>query len=166
VPARLWNPALQDHVNNRERVPKHNYLDEGMQRDINRRQVPRSDDDPYQEGNGQEPDAPQPWKPFARTGRGFHFRFFTVLAARLALCQAQRARSMSQRTRLRAPPLDEAPAIGRLSQDYLPASLPINENKGRYIETTMPPTTTPRTTIINGSMAVKRSFTAASTSSS
>jgi hypothetical protein len=31
---------------------------------------------------------------------------------------------------------------------------------------TMPPTMTPRTTIITGSMAVIRSFTAASTSSS
>src|SRR5678816_2100761 len=37
---------------------------------------------------------------------------------------------------------------------------------GRYMEMTMPPTTVPSTTIIAGSMAVIRSPTAASTSSS
>ncbi|MDB4885191.1 MAG: hypothetical protein JWN79_629, partial [Gemmatimonadetes bacterium] len=37
---------------------------------------------------------------------------------------------------------------------------------GRYIATTMPPTTTPRNTIITGSMRLRRLDTAASTSSS
>jgi hypothetical protein len=37
---------------------------------------------------------------------------------------------------------------------------------GRYIDTTMPPTTTPRNTIIIGSSRLKRLLTAASTSSS
>jgi len=37
---------------------------------------------------------------------------------------------------------------------------------GRYIATTMPPTITPRTTIIRGSMSESRAETATSTSSS
>src|ERR1700739_4959919 len=45
-------------------------------------------------------------------------------------------------------------------------SFPISENNGKYIEMTTPPTTTPRNTIITGSNAANRSFTAASTSSS
>jgi hypothetical protein len=45
-------------------------------------------------------------------------------------------------------------------------SLPISTNKGKYMEMTMPPTTRPRTTIIIGSIAANRSFTAESTSSS
>src|SRR5688572_29906311 len=49
---------------------------------------------------------------------------------------------------------------------YLLASSPTSVKIGKYIEITMPPTMTPRTTIIAGSMAVMRSPTAASTSSS
>src|SRR5271157_181553 len=47
-----------------------------------------------------------------------------------------------------------------------PASFPIKLNSGRYMEITTPPTTTPRIRMIIGSMAVSKSPTAASTSSS
>jgi len=49
---------------------------------------------------------------------------------------------------------------------FAPESFPISENSGRYMEMTTPPTTIPRNTIMIGSRAVSRSFTAASTSSS
>src|SRR5258708_17316876 len=52
------------------------------------------------------------------------------------------------------------------NRGYLPANLPISENSGKYIEITTPPTTKPRKTIMTGSRAVSKSFTAASTSSS
>jgi hypothetical protein len=42
----------------------------------------------------------------------------------------------------------------------------IMSKMGRYIATTMPPTITPKKTIINGSMAASNPLTAASTSSS
>ena len=47
-----------------------------------------------------------------------------------------------------------------------PASFPIKLNSGRYMEMTTPPTTTPSMRMIIGSMAVSKSPTAASTSSS
>ena len=49
---------------------------------------------------------------------------------------------------------------------FAPESFPISENSGKYMEMTTPPTTIPRNTIMIGSRAVSRSFTAASTSSS
>src|ERR1700730_18464956 len=54
----------------------------------------------------------------------------------------------------------------RIDRYQCPDNLLINENNGKYIEMTTPPTTTPRKTIMIGSIAVRRSFTAASTSSS
>src|SRR5439155_7709351 len=50
-------------------------------------------------------------------------------------------------------------------EDYL-LNWPTSVKMGMYIEMTIPPTVTPRTTIIAGSSAVMRSPTAASTSSS
>jgi len=45
-------------------------------------------------------------------------------------------------------------------------TVPIMSKIGRYIATIIPPTTTPRTTIMRGSMAERSALTAASTSSS
>ncbi len=63
------------------------------------------------------------------------------------------------------------PENGRCQADGGPdqcieLSLPMSENSGKYIEMTTPPTTTPKNTIMMGSRAVSKSFTAASTSSS
>jgi hypothetical protein len=68
--------------------------------------------------------------------------------------------------RAAAAPDPVPPAASREKVYVCPASWPISENSGKYIEMTMPPTTIPRNTIMTGSSAVSRSFTAASTSSS
>src|SRR5580765_6548819 len=55
--------------------------------------------------------------------------------------------------------------FGHETRDYAPAAFTMSKI-GRYIATTMPPTTTPRNTIITGSISARRPDTAASTSSS
>jgi hypothetical protein len=71
----------------------------------------------------------------------------------------------------RSTPHDEGPGICRglrvepeRGRAYCTAL--IMSKIGRYMATTMPPTTTPRNTIITGSMRLSRFDTAASTSSS
>ena len=56
--------------------------------------------------------------------------------------------------------------IPDFSAPYITDSLEISENSGRYMEMTMPPTSSPNSRISRGYRAVNRSDTAASTSSS
>ena len=85
--------------------------------------------------------------------------FADLLLGLLEICRGRKSPFL--------PRLDTfTPPSRRARFDYFPLSLPISENNGMYIEITTPPTTTPKNTIMIGSNAVNKSFTAASTSSS
>src|SRR5580704_2977892 len=122
----------------------------------------------HERSNNQEANAPQPRKPIARIVREFHaFPTGEALAAKNPVSFPP--------ARRRLLPTSEsgrgirAVRIPRTWNDSLlpyPANLEIRENSGKYNETTMPPTTTPRNRIIIGSRRVSMSFTATSTSSS
>jgi len=65
----------------------------------------------------------------------------------------------------RAPPAGEPPSGPPAGENPYDTAL-IMSKMGRYMATIIPPTTTPRTTIMMGSMAARRPSTAVSTSSS
>ena len=118
---------------------------------------------PNEKCDDKEAYAPKPGQPFADTRFRLHFG---SVAAPARLHRYRKETLNIFRNSPRASGESRRSRSGRSQRFYLPASLPISENSGRYIDTTMPPTTMPKNKIIMGSRAVSRSFTAASTSSS